>query len=84
MARGEYSVISEVTEDRFGEAESLDEAVRIARDVVREGRAGEPVSIERGGRVVRQLVLTPEGVIEEAPGAEDRAVAVLLPRRVTE
>ena len=65
MTRGEYSVISEATEDRYGEAESLDEALRIARGVVREGPANDSVSIEYGGRVVRQLVLTPDGVVEE-------------------
>jgi hypothetical protein len=68
MARGDYSVISEATEDRFGEAESLEEALRIARGVARESRAGDPVSIEHGGLVIRQLVLTPEGVVEEAVG----------------
>lgn len=66
MARGEYFIISEATEDRFGEAESLDEALRIARGVARESQAGDPISIEHDGRVVRQLVLTPEGVVEEA------------------
>jgi hypothetical protein len=69
MARCEYSVVSEATEDRFGEAESLDEALRIARVAVRESRAGDPILIEHGGRVVRQLVLTSAGVVEETLGA---------------
>lgn len=65
MARGTYCIVNETTEDRFDEVESLDEAVRIARGLVREGRAGEPLSIEHDGRVVRQFVLTAEGAVEE-------------------
>ncbi len=67
MTRGSYYIISETTEDRFDEADSLDEALRIARDVVKESQAGEPVLIEYHGRVIRQLVLTPEGEVEETP-----------------
>jgi hypothetical protein len=67
MTRGAYYIISETTEDRFDEADSLDEALRIARSLVKESQAGDPVSIEHDGRVVRQLVLTSEGVVEEIP-----------------
>ena len=66
MARGAYSIISETTEDRFDEADSLDEALRIARDLVKESQAGDAISIEYNGRVIRQLVLSPEGEVEEA------------------
>jgi hypothetical protein len=38
---------------------------RIARSLVREGQAGELVSIEHRGKVVRQLVLMPDGMVEE-------------------
>ena len=65
MTRGTYYIISETTEDRFDEVDSLDEALRIARDLVKESRAGDPVSIEHNGRVIRQFVLTPEGEVEE-------------------
>lgn len=65
MAQALYCIISETTEDRFGEVESLDEAVRIARTVVREGRPGDPISIEYDGKVIRQFVLTAEGRVEE-------------------
>jgi hypothetical protein len=41
------------------------EAIRIARSVVREGQAGEPVSIEHWGKGVRRLVLRPDGKVEE-------------------
>ncbi len=67
MPRGTYYVVSETTEDRFDEADSLEEALRIARDVVRERQAGDPVSIEHDGRVIRQLVLTADGNVEEEP-----------------
>jgi hypothetical protein len=59
-----YHVISEASEDRFGEAESLEQAVRLALSVVREGHTG-PVCIEYHGLVIRQLTLTPDGKVEE-------------------
>jgi hypothetical protein len=67
MTRGTFSIINETTEDRFDEAGSLDEALRIARAVVKESQAGDPISIEHDGRVIRQLVRTPEGGVEELP-----------------
>ncbi len=67
MSQGTYYIVNETTEDRFDEADSLEEALRIARDVVKESQAGDPVSIEHNGRVIRQLVLTPEGEVEEEP-----------------
>lgn len=65
MNRGTYSIVSETTEDRFDEVDTLDEAIRIARGLVKEGQAGDPISIEHNGRVVRQFVLTPEGLVVE-------------------
>lgn len=66
MNRGMYHIISETTEDRFDETDSLDEALRIARGLATEGRPDEPVSIEYDGRVIHQFVLTPNGVIDES------------------
>ncbi len=60
-----YCIISETTEDRFDEADSLAEAIRIARALARENQAGDPVSIEHRGRVIRQLVLMADGRISE-------------------
>jgi hypothetical protein len=37
MISDAYCIISETTEDRFDETESLEEAIRIARSLVREG-----------------------------------------------
>jgi hypothetical protein len=65
MSRGMYHIVSETTEDHFDETSSLEEALRIALEVVKEGQAGDPVSIEHDGRVIRQFVLTPEGKVEE-------------------
>jgi hypothetical protein len=67
MTPGTYCIISETTEDRFDEVDSLEEALRIARELVKESQAGDPVSIEHNGRVIRQFVLTPEGEVEEEP-----------------
>ena len=67
MTRGAYQIISETTEDRFDETDSLDEALRIARGLAAEGRAGDAVSIEYDGRVIHQFVLTPSGVVDESP-----------------
>jgi hypothetical protein len=64
MTRGTYYIISETTEDR-DEADSLEEALQIARELAQESESGDPVSIEHNGRVIRQLVLTPEGEVEE-------------------
>ena len=60
-----YHIISETTEDRFDETESLEDAVRIARSVAAEGAAGDPVSIEHRGKVIRQFVLTSDGRVAE-------------------
>lgn len=67
MNQGTYCITSETTEDRFDETDSLEEALRIARDVVKESQVGDPVSIEHNGRVIRQFVLTPDGRVEEEP-----------------
>ena len=65
MISDAYCIISETSEDRFDETDSLEVAIRIARSLARESQAGEPVSIEHRGRVIRQLVLKPNGRVEE-------------------
>lgn len=69
MTHGTYYVISETTEDRFDEVGTLDEAIRIARALVKDSQAGDVISIEHNGRVIRQLVRTPGGVVEQEPVA---------------
>ncbi len=65
MKPNAYCIISETTEDRFDEVDSLEEAIRIAHAVARESHAGEPISIEHRGRVIRQVVLLPNGSVSE-------------------
>jgi hypothetical protein len=65
MNQSAYCIISEITEDRFGETDNFEEAVRMARTLARESQAGDPVSIEYRGKVIRQLVLMPNGKIAE-------------------
>ena len=60
-----YHIISETSEDRFGETISLEEAVSVARSVAREGQAGDPVSIEHRGKIIRKLILMPGGKVAE-------------------
>jgi hypothetical protein len=59
-----YHVISHAGEDRFGEAATIEQAVRIARSVVRDGHVG-PVCIEHQGLAIRQLRLTADGKVEQ-------------------
>ena len=65
MISDAYCIISETNEDRLDETDSLEEAIRIARSLAREGQAGDPISIEHRGKVIRQLVLKPDGKVEE-------------------
>lgn len=65
MILNAYCIISETTEDRFDETDNLEEAIRIARAVARQSQAGDPVSIEHRGRVIRQLVLLSNGSVSE-------------------
>ncbi len=61
-----YYIISGTSEDRFDRAETIEDALRIARSVVaREGRVEEPVLIEHHGMIIRELVLRPDGKVTE-------------------
>lgn len=73
-------VSSETSEGRFVEAESLDEAVRLARTAALGCSPDETVSVEHKGRVIRQ-VARPTG----ARGVSGQAVAELVtPAQETE
>lgn len=62
----QFHVINESTEDTFESTENLQDAIRVAREVARQGQAGDPVSIlESGGKAVRQFVLMPDGTVAE-------------------
>jgi hypothetical protein len=60
-----YHIISETTEDRFGETDSFEDAVRIARAAACESQTGGPVAIEYRGKVIRQFMLLPGGKVAE-------------------
>jgi hypothetical protein len=66
MRNDSYHIISGTSEDRYDRADTVEEAIRIARSVVvREGRVEEPVLIEHRGMVIRQLILMPDGKVAE-------------------
>jgi hypothetical protein len=65
MPRNSYYITSESSEDRLDCADNLTEAIRIAREWIREAETGDAICIEHEGLVIRQLVLTPDGSIEE-------------------
>lgn len=65
MVTNGYCIINEANEDRLEETNSLEEAIRIARSLVRESQPGNPVSIEHRGKVIRQLILMPDGEVTE-------------------
>lgn len=77
MPRTLYQVVSDTSEDVFDEADSLDEAVRLARVLVADRPSGEAVLVTQSGRVVRQLQLTAGGhVVEETVGEAGRGASV--------
>ena len=61
-----FYVTNESTEDTFGVTDDLQEAIRIAKEVARNGQAGDLVLVESSdGKAVRQFVLTPDGTVAE-------------------
>ena len=62
----QFYVVNESTEDTLCSAESLSDAICAAKEAVRQGRAGDLVSVlESGGQAVRQFVLLPDGMVAE-------------------
>jgi hypothetical protein len=61
----QFYITSENTEDRFDSTDNLQDAIRIAREIVREARAGELVCIEHEGKNIRQFVLMPNWKVKE-------------------
>ncbi len=60
-----YYIVSENTEDRFDSSDNLQDALRIAKELAREGQAGDPVCIEHQGKIIKQFVLMPNGKVAE-------------------
>ncbi len=62
----QFYVTNESTEDTLESTDNLQDAIRVARELARQGQAGDPVSIlESGGKAVRQFVLMPDGTVAE-------------------
>jgi hypothetical protein len=77
----QYYVVNENTEDTFGAADDLQDAIRLAREVARQGQTGDLVSVlESGGKGVRQFVRMPDGtVVEQAIARPAKAAAGASP-----
>jgi hypothetical protein len=66
MNMSKFYIINESTEDTFDSTDNLQDAIRVAREVARQGQAGDPVSIlESEGKTVRQFVLLLDGTVAE-------------------
>ncbi|HEV3258386.1 MAG TPA: hypothetical protein VG013_16015 [Gemmataceae bacterium] len=61
----QFYITNESTEDTFASTDNLQDAIRIAREVAQQGQAGDPVSVERDGKTIRQFVLMPDGTVAE-------------------
>jgi len=69
----QFHIVNESTEDTLESTDNLRDAIRVAKEIARQGQAGDPVSIlESGGQAVRQFVLMADGTIAE------QAIARLL------
>lgn len=62
----QFYIIDESTEDTLDSTSSLQEAIRVAREVASQGQVGDLISIlESGGKAVRQFVRKPDGAVAE-------------------
>jgi hypothetical protein len=65
MNMSQFYITNESTEDTFASTDNLQDAIRIAIDVARQGQAGDPVCVEREGKAIRQFILMPDGTVAE-------------------
>jgi hypothetical protein len=76
----QFCVVNESTEDTFETTNNIQDAIRVAREVARQGQAGDPVSIlQSGGKAVWQFVLMPDGTVAEGSIASPARPAVAVP-----
>jgi hypothetical protein len=61
----QFYIVSESSEDIFDATNDLQDAIRIAREVTRQGQSGDAVSVTHDGMTVRQFVLMPDGQVAE-------------------
>lgn len=68
-------MVNESTEDTIEATESLQDAIRVAKEAARQGQTGDPVSIlESGSKAVWQCMLMPDGTVAEQAVARRQAV----------
>jgi hypothetical protein len=65
MNMPQFHITCESTEDTFDTTDNLQDAMRIAREVTRQGQTGYPVCIELNGKNIWQFVLMPNGKVAE-------------------
>lgn len=76
----QFYIVQESTEDAFEATDNLQGAIRVAREVAKQGQAGDPVCIlESGGKAVRQFVLMPDGTVAEQPIASPAKSTLAAP-----
>ena len=63
----QFYVVNESTEDTFEASDNLQDAIRLARELASQGQAGDPVSVEIGGKAVKQYVRMADGTVAEQP-----------------
>ena len=75
----QFYVVNESTEDTFAASDNLSDAIRVAREVAKQGPAGDPVSVlESGGKAVKQFVRMPDGTVaEQMIACPDESAAVV-------
>lgn len=72
MSDATFEIVCDSTEDRYGSSLSLEEAERIAVNLLACGLAAWPLQIECGGRVVRQYILDGDRKVIETVGSAFR------------
>jgi hypothetical protein len=61
----QFHITNDNTEDTYDSTDHLQDAIRIAREVVQSAQAGEPVCIQHKGKNIWQFVLMPNGKVAE-------------------
>jgi hypothetical protein len=60
-----FYITNESTEDTFDSTDDLPNAILLAKEVARSGQVGNPINVERDGKVIKQYILTPDGHVQE-------------------
>lgn len=60
-----FYITNESTEDTFGATDDLHQAICLAKEVAKNGQAGDLVLVESDGKGIKQFVLTSDGTVVE-------------------